>query len=151
MKFLLFAAFIPAILAVAVPLPVAEADAAGDVLNVLEGEHDDFNLVFCFAWSCHSLSLSLIHSFTHTRYFLLPLLSPRCSSIPSLPPLPSPPLHPSLTITHPPLTPKKQTAREHCPSPPVIQSCWGECKKKGYPTDACYNCCYNTCRPCLRR
>ena len=49
MKFLLFAAFIPAILAVAVPLPVAEADAAGDVLNVLEGEHDDFNLVFCFA------------------------------------------------------------------------------------------------------
>ncbi|KAK6521609.1 hypothetical protein TWF506_001822 [Arthrobotrys conoides] len=38
-----------------------------------------------------------------------------------------------------------------CPSPSVISSCWGECKRNGYPTDACYNCCYNTCRPCNKR
>ncbi|EGX43174.1 hypothetical protein AOL_s00215g630 [Orbilia oligospora ATCC 24927] len=40
---------------------------------------------------------------------------------------------------------------EHCPSPSVINSCWGECKRNGYATDACYNCCYYTCRPCNKR
>ncbi|KAF3940812.1 hypothetical protein ABW19_dt0201840 [Dactylella cylindrospora] len=42
----------------------------------------------------------------------------------------------------------KKLETRACPSYPVIQSCWGECKKKGTPTDRCYNCCYNTCRPC---
>ncbi|KAK6534753.1 hypothetical protein TWF281_006054 [Arthrobotrys megalospora] len=47
--------------------------------------------------------------------------------------------------------PAELKAREHCPSTSVISSCWGECKSTGYPTDACYNCCYNTCRPCKKR